>query len=133
MSPENVETIRALHDAFDRGDYDAALSALAPDIEWHAPPGITIGQEVFRGREEVRRAFALWLDSWETHRFEPTEIRGHGDHVFVTGIQVARGLGSGVEVRLQTFHVYKLRDDLVTEMRAFDERSEALEAAGLSE
>jgi ketosteroid isomerase-like protein len=133
MSQENVETIRALHEAFDRRDYDTALSALAPDIEWHAPHGITIGEEVFRGRAEVQRGFALWLDAWETHRFEPTEIRGHGDHVFVTGLQIGRGRGSGVEVELRTFHVYKLRDGLVTEMRAFDERTEALEAAGLSE
>ena len=72
MSRENVERVRALHEAFDRGDYDTALSALAPDVEWHAPPGMTIGEEVFRGREEVQRGFALWLDSWETHRFEPT-------------------------------------------------------------
>ena len=133
MSQENVEAVRAMHEAFDRGDYDTALSSLAPDVVWHAPPGITIGDEVFRGRDAVQRGFALWLDSWETHRFEPTEIRGHGDHVLVTGIQVARGRGSGVEVKLQTFHVYKLRDGMVTEMRAFDERTEALEAAGLSE
>ena len=133
MSQENVEAIRALHDAFDRGDYHTALSALAPDIEWHAPPGVTIGEEVYCGRAEVQRGFALWLDAWETHRFEPTEIRGHGDHVFVTGNQIGRGRGSGVEVKLQTFHVYKLRDGLVTEMRAFDERTEALEAAGLSD
>jgi hypothetical protein len=53
--------------------------------------------------------------------------------VFVAGKQISRGRGSGVEVKLQTFHVYKLRDGLVTEMRAFDGRTKALQAAGLSE
>ena len=133
MSQENVEGIRALHEAFSRGDYAAALAALAPDVEWHPPPGIAIGEEVFRGRDEVRRGFALWLEAWETHRFEPTEIRGCGDQVLVTGIQTARGRGSGVDVKLQTFHVYKLRDGKVTRMSSFNERAAALEAAGLSE
>ena len=60
MSQENVEAVRAMHEAFDRGDYDTALSSLAPDVVWHAPPGITIGDEVFRGRDAVQRGFALW-------------------------------------------------------------------------
>jgi len=57
----------------------------------------------------------------------------HGDHVVVCGMQVARGRGSGVEVRLPTYHVVTLRDGKITRHRSFHDRADALEAAGLSE
>jgi ketosteroid isomerase-like protein len=34
MSQENVEIVRRCCEAFNRGDYEAALDALDPDIEW---------------------------------------------------------------------------------------------------
>ncbi|MGH2991115.1 MAG: nuclear transport factor 2 family protein [Solirubrobacterales bacterium] len=133
MSHENLEIVRELNDAFNRGDYAAALSALAPDVEWYVPPGISIGEEVFRGHDAIQRGFALWLDAWETYQFEPTEILDHGDHVVVAGTQLGRGRGSGVEVNLQTFHVFTLRNGKVIRLRNFDDRVAALDAAGLSE
>jgi ketosteroid isomerase-like protein len=133
MSHENVEMVRALLGAFDRADYEAALEALDPEIEWQAPPGITIGQEIYRGRDEVQRGFAEWLTAWDTHRFEPEEMLDHREHVVVGGRQIGRGRGSGVEVRLPTFHVFTLRKGKVTRHRSYEHRAEALEAAGLRE
>ena len=133
MSKENVEVVREMNDAFNRGDYAAGLAALSPNIEWHAPSSLTIGQEVYRGRDEVRRGLARWLDAWEAYRFEPSEILDQGDHVVVTGTQTGRGRGSGVTVSLQTFTVFTLGDGKVTRMRTFDDRAAALEAAGLSQ
>jgi uncharacterized protein len=105
VSQENLEIVRALLRAYDRGDYEAALEGLDPEIEWHAPPGVTIGQEVYRGRMEVEKGFAEWQQPWDSYRFELEEMLDHGDHVVVCGMQVARGRGSGVEVRLPTYHV----------------------------
>jgi uncharacterized protein len=133
MSQENVELVRTLLGAYDRADYESALAALDPDIEWHVPPGVSIGREVYRGRDEVQRGFAEWLGAWDTYRFESEEVLDHGDHVFVGGMQTARGRGSGVEVRLPTFHVFTLRGGKVTRHRSYRDRTEALEAAGLSE
>jgi ketosteroid isomerase-like protein len=48
-------------------------------------------------------------------------------------MQTGRGRGSGVEVRLPTFHVFTLRDGKVTRHRSYSDRTEALEAAGLQE
>jgi ketosteroid isomerase-like protein len=55
----------------------------------------------------------------------------HGDHVVVGGTQIARGRGSGEEVRLPTFHVFTLRDGKVIRHRSYRDRTDALEAAGL--
>jgi ketosteroid isomerase-like protein len=95
------------------------------------PPGIAIGQEVYRGRDEVQRGFAQWLGAWDSYRFESEEVLAHGDEVVVGGMQIGRGRGSGVEVRLPTFSVFTLRDGKVTRHRSYRDRTEALEAAGL--
>jgi ketosteroid isomerase-like protein len=131
MSEENVELVRTLLTAFDRADYQLALEVLDPEVEWQVPPGIAIGQEVYRGRDEVQSGFAEWLGAWDTHRFEAEEMLDHGDHVVVGGMQIARGRGSGVEVRLPTFHVFTLRDGKVIRHRSYRDRTDALQAAGL--
>jgi ketosteroid isomerase-like protein len=131
MSEGNVELVRALLGAFDRADYEAALEVLDPEIEWQVPPGIAIGLEVYRGRDEVQRGFAEWLAAWGAYRFEAEEMLDHGEHVVVGGMQVGRGRGSGVEVGFPTFSVYTLRDGKVTRHRSYRDRTEALEAAGL--
>jgi uncharacterized protein len=133
MSQENVEVVRRLLKAFDRADYEAALEMLDPDIEWQVPPGIAIGQETYRGREGVQRGFADWLQAWEAHRFQPEESLDHGANVVIGGTQFGRGRGSGVEVSLETFHVFTVRDGRIIRHRSFSDRAEALEAAGLSE
>ena len=94
---------------------------------------MTIGQEVYRGRLEVAKGFAEWQRPWDSYRFELEEMLDHGDHVVVCGMQVARGRGSGVEVRLPTYHVVTLRDGEITRHRSLHDRVDALEAAGLSE
>jgi uncharacterized protein len=131
MSEGNVELVRTLLSAFDRADYEATLEALDPEVEWQVPPGIAIGQEVYRGRDEVQRRFAQWLGAWDSYRFESEEVLAHGDEVVVGGMQIGRGRGSGVEVRLPTFSVFTLRDGKVTRHRSYRDRTEALEAAGL--
>ena len=88
---------------------------------------------VVRGRAQVAEQFARWLEAWESHSFEVTDARSLGEVVFIAGLQVGRGGHRGLDVRVPTFHVFTLRDHKIVAMRAFAERAEALEAAGLSE
>jgi len=57
MSAQNVEVVRGMIDAFNRGDFEASLAYLDEDVEWHDPPDVP-GAGVHRGAEEVRRWFA---------------------------------------------------------------------------
>jgi ketosteroid isomerase-like protein len=136
MSEENVEIVRAQIDAYNRGDYDAALGALDEEVEWQVPGVAALDAPesgVVRGRAKVAEQFARWLEAWESHAFEVTDARSLGDDVFVAGLQVGRGRHSDLDIRVPTFHVFTLRDHRIVAMRAFAERAEALEAAGLSE
>lgn len=128
--PEIVSRLRRTYDAFSRGNFDRALEIAHPDIEF-IPPG---GQAPLRGSE----AFRAWMepDAMEEQRIEPREIRLNGDKVLIHHHAWARGAASGIELEADAWVVWTVDEDgLVTRVEAFldHEKSQALEAAGLSE
>jgi ketosteroid isomerase-like protein len=136
MSQENVEIVQEQIDAYNRGDYEAALAPLDEEVEWHVPHVAALdapASGVVRGRAQVAEQFARWLEAWETHAFQVTEALGQGENVFIAGLQVGRGRHSGLDVRVPTFHVFTVHEHKIVAMRVFPDRTEALEAAGLSE
>jgi ketosteroid isomerase-like protein len=54
-----------------------------------------------------------------------------GDQVVVAVRYSGRGRGSGIEFDATTYDVYALRDGVCVRKLEFNERSQALEAAGL--
>lgn len=136
MSQKNVEIVRGQIDAFNRGDFAAALDVIGEEVEWQVPEIATLdapGSGVIRGRDMLVDSFTQWFDAWETFAFEMTEVRGLGENVFVSGLQTGRGRKSGIDVKVQTFHVFTVRDAKIARMRTFSDQSAALEAAGLEE
>jgi uncharacterized protein len=134
MSQENVAVVRAMFDAFNRGDFAAAIDVLDEDIEWQVPHIAALDAPVsgvIRGRNRLVENFAQWFEAWETYAFQATEVLGHGEDVFVAGLQTGRGRNSGLDVNVPTFHVFTLREGKIRVMRTFPERGDALEAVGL--
>jgi ketosteroid isomerase-like protein len=52
VSRKNVDVVRAIYDAFARGDVDAVFAAMEPDIEWDESEGMPYGG-VYRGRDAI--------------------------------------------------------------------------------
>jgi ketosteroid isomerase-like protein len=140
MSQENVELVRGLYD-LGRGslfptaeNIDRAFREyLDEGFEIHLPSEYPEGEQVYRGRDgfaEVLRSFA---DAWGEFRFEPERFLDAGDRVVVFVRLLARGGGSGAPIELKPAHVLTLRSGRAASIRLYRDRSEALEAAGLSE
>jgi ketosteroid isomerase-like protein len=133
MSEDNVELARDAIDALNRGDLDAWLAFLSPDVVWEALPGVPGIGELYRGRAEVRG----WIEElWEVAEgvvhTEIEQITDLGeDRVFLALALTARGRGSGVPFEMPTWSVIWYREGLVTRRQVFWTRDEALEAAGL--
>jgi ketosteroid isomerase-like protein len=130
MSRENVEIVRRCCEAFDAGDYEAALEALAPDVEYdlsHFPDG-----GVYLGREGVREAFRIWMGTWDDYRQERDELLDAGDQVIVPTREYGRGKGSGMALERRTFGVWTVRDGSAVRIRFYSTMADALEAVGLS-
>ena len=131
MSPENVEIVRSVHDAWVRGDYAAMFQHFHPSIEWSGPATLAHGG-TSRGVTGARRALSTWIGTWADYRFELTELTDHGSTVFAAGRQTGRGRGSGVVVSEEIFSVWTLQDGLVVRQQTFRDREQALGAAGIA-
>ena len=131
MSDEKmIAAVRRFLDAFNRGDHEAVVQLVHPDIELVRAGG----QSSLKGVAALRE----WMepDAFEEQRVEPLDFRVKGDKVLVREHVTGRGAGSGIEVDVVGWFVWTLDDHgLVKELRMFlpDQEAEALEAAGLSE
>lgn len=132
MSLENVELVRRGYDAFNRGDIEGALEILHPDVEWstYLVPGP--GGGTYRGHEGVRE---LWDDArniFGDFRNDPERLMEAGDKVVAFITVRGRGKASGIDVKARIAHVMTLRDGKVASVQSFEDRDEALKAAGLA-
>ena len=62
MSEAHVELVRAVWEAWERGDTDAVLSFIDPDVEWLTAIERGLGRagNVFHGYEGMREFWSLW-------------------------------------------------------------------------
>ena len=74
MSEENVEVVRKVIDAFNRGDLDAWLGFLSPEVVWESLP-LPGFRDVYRGRAEAREWIELLLEV-----FDEVRSRDRGAH-----------------------------------------------------
>jgi ketosteroid isomerase-like protein len=132
MSQRNVEIVRASMDAWNRGDWDAALAAVAPDIVIDASGNAGEWRGVHRGKQQLERLWEAFVEPWESVRVEIEECIDAGEHVVTR--QSGRFLGrDGIEVQAKTGWCWTFRDGLVTHLLAANDFEEALEAAGIGE
>ena len=134
MSQENAETVRRAYEAFSRAGLDGFLEYVHPDAEYDATAAIGPFAGMYYGRAAIQDFLADYFDSWEYARMEPEDFIETGeDHVVVPLRLHLRGKGSGIEVEARTINVWTLRDGKAVRLAVYNDKAEALEAAGLSE
>ena len=135
MSQENVALARKAIDALNRGDVDALLAVLSPDVVWEALEGVAGIDELYRGRAGVGEWIeAMWENAAEGVHVEIERITDLGDdRVFVAVVLKAHRRGSGEPFEYRTWQIVWFADGLVTRRQVFWTRAEALKTAGLRE
>ena len=132
MTGDDLERARRAWQALNRGDFDAVLEYVHPDIEWRPAlgPGGVEGR-VYRGRDAYERWLRTeLLEVWEEFRGENLEFRElPGDRILLLGELVVRGKASGLEMRTPFGQIAYLRDGMAVRLDAFADHAAALEAA----
>jgi ketosteroid isomerase-like protein len=131
MSQENMEIVRRLIEAVNRGAVEEVLRCMDPEVEFI--PKRAAVQGVYNGHEGVREYLADTAENFDLYRVDNEEIRDLGDRVLVFDTLRLRGRESGVEVTTPTAIVLTFRNGKIARFEDFGDKSRALEAVGLSE
>lgn len=133
MGGEGSEIITRAYGALNEGDVEGALGFLHPDVEWVQDPNSTFERGTFRGRESVGRYWGRWFEAFEGFHLEPERLFDVPDgRILVFSTFTATGSESGLAVEFRIAHIFTLRGGQIAHVRAYLERAEALEAAGLN-
>jgi ketosteroid isomerase-like protein len=129
MSQENMETVQAALDAYNRGDFEGLSSFAAPDCTFDWSRSIGPQRGVY-GIDELSKFNTA--EQFETARTEPEEFIEVGDQVVTPLVGHYRGR-DGIEVTARFTYLWSIRDGAVARVTLYQERDEALDAAGLRE
>jgi ketosteroid isomerase-like protein len=130
VGQQDAQRLRGLYAQFARGDLDAVVEYLDPDVEWHNPE-YAVEPGIRRGADQFRAAMALLHDSFEYEEFDVEEITQINDSLFAAIRVRVSGKGSGAPIDERFFHVWRLRAGKAISMKWFADRDEALAAAAL--
>jgi ketosteroid isomerase-like protein len=131
MSQENIEIVRRGYAAWNRGDMDAMLAVLHPDLEY-------VASGLFPGLAPAYRGHAGWRDfwrdfrgTWDSLRVEMEDARDIDDRVVALLTFHARSR-EGLEIERPFANIWTFENGLATRLHAHGDWAEALQIAGLS-
>jgi ketosteroid isomerase-like protein len=131
---ENLDLVRSIFAAWERGDFSAAGWA-DPALQFVALEGPTPGS--WTGVAGMAEAWRDWLSAWEDWRVEADEYRELDDErVLVFIHQSGRGKVSGLEIeqaRARQANLFHIRDGKVTRLVLYANPQRALAELGIEE
>jgi ketosteroid isomerase-like protein len=123
----DVELVRDIVDALNRGDVDAMLTRMHPDFEWRPLESSPVAR-VYRGHEHVRGYIEDWLGTFDLLRLDledPADVAG----CVVAPVHAhGRGRASGLALDTRFCQVWTLRSGTAVRMDEYATREQALTA-----
>jgi ketosteroid isomerase-like protein len=134
MASANVDLVRSIFAAWERGDFSSAEWA-HPEIEYEHADGMAEGS--WKGIAGMAEGFREYVDAWEKYRLEVDAFRELDDErVLVTFHRSGRGRTSGLELdqmRSEGTSIIHVRDGRVTRLVFYVDGERALADLGLKE
>ena len=131
MSQENVEVVRRALAALGRRDVEAYLEVASPQIELIMPASPIEGP--ITGHEGIRDFFRGLSAFSSASECRVEEIRAVEERVRAFFVLTATGRQSEVETSVRLAGVYDLEHGRIRRAHIFEDRTDALEALGLTE
>jgi uncharacterized protein len=119
MSEQNVEFVKDVYGAFDRGDVPAVLGAFADDIEWFEAEGMPYGG-VYQGPGTVaEKVFGPITTDVDGFALVREEFIASGGSVVAFVRYTGTGKATGKELDVPAVHVWDTADGKLTRFRQY--------------
>ena len=130
MSSENVEVIRRVYTALNKGDAAAIRGLTHPDLVAIPPSPFVTGETgPYRGHDDVERWFEGMRRRWESFEATPLELLSREDMVLAE-VELSLTPRSGATMGRRVHAVWTVEDGRVSAVSGFEYRRDALEAFG---
>lgn len=139
MSSANLNLVRSIYAAWERGDFSSTIPAPAsewadPEIEYVIADGPSPGR--WMGLGVMTESWRDFLRAWEDFHGEVDEYRELDDERVLVLVQFrGRGKTSGLDLRQmrsQGAHLFRVRDGKVAAIALYLDREHALADLGLA-
>lgn len=129
---KNTDTVKALYDAFGKGDVPAVLGAFDPQIQWREAENFLYADgNPYAGPQAVAEGvFQRLVSNVENFSVLPERFVDGGDTVVVEGRYGGKMKATGTPVDAQFAHVWQLRDGKVVRFQQYTDTKQWAEAAG---
>jgi ketosteroid isomerase-like protein len=131
MGSRDEELARVAFEHWNRGDWEATLRYLHPDVEWRTAAPLLDLPPLSRGHDGVRAFWRTWTSSWTNIRADAEEFIPAGDELLVL-VRWRASSHTGIEVDQPVAFRFLIRDELVIRFISYWERADAFEALGLA-
>lgn len=126
MPRSNIDVVRAVVDAFNRGDFATALELCTEDVEFDWSRRMLDG-EVFHGHEGLRHFMRDALEIFDEIHIPAEDVTDLGDNlVLLAGSARFRGHASGLDVEAYAANLWTVRDGKVSRFRFYQSKEDAL-------
>jgi ketosteroid isomerase-like protein len=122
--------MRGGYEAMTRGDFEAVLALMDPEVEVHDRPEVPDAGS-YHGHEGVLAALRQSFDTFDEFRIVPEQFIDAGDRVVVIIRMMGRGRASGVGVEDRIAHLWRIRDGRAIHLQVYSDPGAALAAVGL--
>jgi ketosteroid isomerase-like protein len=135
MSQQNVEVVRRGTEAWLRGNVEAWVETIDPEVGWdistHPLPDVP---NRGRGREALMAdMLGIYLSGWNDYSATIKEVSEAGEQVILVLHETATMRDTGVRLERDLVQLWTVRDGRGAFVKVFRTKNEALEAAGLRE
>jgi ketosteroid isomerase-like protein len=127
MAQSNLEKIRELYAALQRGDGPAALGTLDPEIVWHEAENFPYAdRSPYKGPAEVLNGlFARLATEWNGFTATPEAFYDAGDAILVTGRYTGTYLKTNLAIDAQFAHLWQLKDGRIIGFQQYADTAQA--------
>jgi ketosteroid isomerase-like protein len=133
VSPTNLELIRAVLEAWGRGDIEEPLREhFEPTARLDLSENI-FNSAVYEGYDDIARQRREVSEVWDHFKIEVEQFFEGKDVVVAHTHEHGRGKASGVEVDRDTAFLFRLHEGKISEVRSYRDRDRALADAGLAD
>ena len=128
----NEARVRALYDAFGRGEVPTVLAAFDPDIVWMEAENINYAdRNPYRGPQAVVEGVFMRIgQDWNDFRVNVEELVDGGDTVVALGRYTGSNKATGLPLNAQFVHVWKFRDGKIVRFQQYADTAQFARVTG---